>query len=197
MNSKLHYLIIALSLFVADQATKIWATLSLKPIATIEVIPGLFRFSYATNRGVAFSLFADSEMNVRWILSAISVAAALFVFNYLMRTPLDQRRLCLSLALLLSGIIGNLADRIRLGEVVDFIELHWRDQYAWPTFNLADSAICIGAIMLAIEMIQDVNAEVSASSTPGSLTPTTATDDSENREETQSGPSRRSLEESL
>jgi signal peptidase II len=182
MNSKLAYLLIALSLFAADQASKLWATASLKPVAVIDVIPGLFRFSYATNRGVAFSLFADSEMNVRWILATISVAAALFVLNYLMRTPLGQRRLCLSLTLLLAGIVGNLADRVRLGEVVDFIELHWWDQYAWPTFNIADSAICIGAVMLAIEMIQDVSTETSPTSSSDPV-PQAVTTEDENLDE--------------
>jgi signal peptidase II len=146
-------------LLVADQASKLWATWKLKPVMTMEIISGYFRFSYATNRGVAFSLLADSEMNVRWLLAAISAAAALFVLSYLKQTLPGQRRLNLSLALLLAGIVGNLIDRVRLGEVVDFIELHWREQYAWPTFNIADSAICIGAVLLALEMMREAKAE--------------------------------------
>lgn len=168
MRTKSVYLLGAAIVLVADQLTKAWATASLKPVAYIEVIPEFFRLSYATNRGVAFSLFADSQFDIRWILSAISFVAALFVFGYFRRAPADKPWLNVSLALLMAGIVGNLIDRVRLGEVVDFIELHWRDLYSWPTFNIADSAICIGAILLALEMLREEKAARagSAISTP-------------------------------
>ncbi|MDX2031203.1 MAG: signal peptidase II [Blastocatellia bacterium] len=165
MRAKLPYLILALFLVVADQATKAWATLKLRPVMTIEVLPGYFRFSYATNRGVAFSMFAESSLNVRWIFAVISIFAAVFVLNYLWRTAAWQRRANLALGLLLAGIVGNMIDRIRLGEVVDFIEVHWRDQYVWPTFNVADSAICVGAVLLAIEMIWEARANPAPAAT--------------------------------
>ncbi len=155
MKSKLPYFIITATVLAADQLTKAWATASLKPVIFIEVIPGFFRLSYATNRGVAFSLLADSQFDLRWALAAISLAAALFVISYFRRAPANLTRLNISLALLLAGIVGNLIDRVRLGEVVDFIELHWRDLYSWPTFNLADSAICVGAVLLALEMLRE------------------------------------------
>lgn len=155
MKSKLIYWVVAALLIVADQATKAWATARLKPVALIEVIPNYFRFSYALNRGVAFSLFADSSFEIKWVLAAISTFAAVMVAMYLVRTPVTLRQMCWSLALVLAGIIGNLIDRVRLGEVVDFIELHWHDQYAWPTFNIADSAICIGAVLLALELFKE------------------------------------------
>ncbi len=148
----------------ADQLTKVWATASLKPVVFIDVIPGFFRLSYATNRGVAFSIFADSQFDIRWILSAISLIAALFVLGYFKRAPADKPWLNLSLALLMAGIVGNMIDRVRLGEVVDFIELHWRDIYSWPTFNIADSAICVGAVLLALEMLREEKAARSQAS---------------------------------
>lgn len=167
MRTKLSYLFITVIVLAADQLTKAWATASLKPnVFPIEVIPGLFRFSYATNRGVAFSLFADSQLEIRWILSAVSLIAALFVIIYFRRAPIDRPWLNLSLSLLLAGIIGNMVDRVRLGEVVDFIELHWRDLYSWPTFNIADSAICVGAVLLAMEMLREEKAARLASSAP-------------------------------
>jgi signal peptidase II len=168
MKTKSAYLIGALIVLVADQLTKAWATASLKPVVYVEVIPGLFRLSYATNRGVAFSLFADSQFDIRWILSAVSLIAALFVLSYFRRAPADKTRLNVSLALLMAGIIGNMIDRVRLGEVVDFIELHWRDLYSWPTFNIADSAICVGAALLALEMLREEKSarERSTISTP-------------------------------
>jgi signal peptidase II len=158
MKRKLSYVIISVIVLAADQLTKVWATASLKPVIFIEVIPGFFRLSYATNRGVAFSLLADSQFDLRWALAAISLAAALFVVSYFRRSPANLTRLNVALALLLAGIVGNLIDRVRLGEVVDFIELHWRDLYSWPTFNLADSAICVGAVLLALEMLREERA---------------------------------------
>jgi len=153
MKSKLPYFMLATVLLVADQLTKAWAVAKLKPVVLLDVIPGYFRLVYATNRGVAFSLFADGEFDARWVFASISVLAALFVCGYLVRTAPTKLRLNTALALLLSGIVGNLVDRVRLGEVVDFLGFHIHDKYSWPIFNLADSAICIGAGLLALEMI--------------------------------------------
>lgn len=158
MLLKSRYLIITIVILAIDQLSKYWAVISLKPVIMIEVIPGFFRFTYATNRGVAFSLFADSEMNVRVIFAVISIIAALIVLLYLAWTPAEKVLSSTALALLLAGIVGNLIDRVRLGEVIDFIDVHLADKYTWPTFNIADSAICIGAILLAIEMICDERA---------------------------------------
>jgi signal peptidase II len=173
MRNKQSYFIIVILVLVADQVSKLWATLKLQPVGSIEVIEGFFRLTYALNRGVAFSLFADSEFEVRWIFSLISTVAAVAVLGYLLRTAAGQRRLNLSLALLLSGITGNLIDRVRLGEVVDFLDFHWLDRFVWPTFNVADAAICVGAALLALEMMKEERiAEAraqTASPQPGSV----------------------------
>jgi signal peptidase II len=153
MKTKLPYFMLTAVLLAADQLTKAWAVAKLKPVSLMEIIPGYFHLVYATNRGVAFSLFADGEFDARWIFASISVVAALFVFSYLIRTTPAKLRLNTSLALLLAGIVGNLIDRVRLGEVVDFLGFHIHDKYSWPIFNLADSAICIGAALLALEML--------------------------------------------
>ena len=145
-------------MLAADQLTKYWVSISLKPVVLIEVIPGFFRLTYATNRGVAFSMFAESEMNVRLIFATISTIAALFVLIYLLRTPAQKLRMNLSLSLLLAGIIGNLIDRVRLGEVIDFLDFHLGESYTWPTFNIADAVICVGAALLALEMLRDERA---------------------------------------
>ena len=147
------YLLTTLLLLIADQATKYWATVVLKPVFMIEVIPGFFRLTYATNRGVAFSLFADSEMEIRYILAGVSLLAAVMVSAYQWRTPVRKVGLNMAFSLMLAGIFGNLIDRIRLGEVVDFIDLHWAEVYTWPTFNVADAAICVGAGLLALQLI--------------------------------------------
>lgn len=155
MQSKLGYLILTIVVLIADQWTKYWAMTSLRLATSIEVIPGFFRFTYATNRGVAFSMFAESELNVRLIFATISTIAALSVGIYLLRTAASRVRMSVALSLLLAGIIGNLIDRVRLGEVVDFLDFHLADKYTWPTFNVADAVICAGAVLLALEMLRE------------------------------------------
>jgi len=98
-------------------------------------------------------MFADGEFDARWVFAGISFVATSFVSIYLVRTSPGKLRLSLALSLLLAGIVGNLIDRVRLGEVVDFLGFHWRDQYSFPIFNLADTAICIGAGLLALDML--------------------------------------------
>lgn len=155
MKSKSYYFVISLVLLGVDQITKALATHWLKPIESYEVIPDFFRLAYARNRGVAFSMFADANFEVKWVLAAVSTCAAGAVVYYLGRAALHSRRLNLALSLLLAGIVGNLIDRVRLGEVVDFLEFHWRNQYTWPTFNIADAVICIGAGLLALELMRE------------------------------------------
>lgn len=157
---KVSYLLLSAALLGADQLTKAWATMSLKPVGSIEVIPGFFRLTYAVNRGVAFSLLADSETDIRWILAAISMVAAVFVVAHIVKTATARARMNTALALLLSGIVGNLIDRVRLGQVVDFLDFHWAERLTWPTFNLADAAICCGAALLALELLREERAAV-------------------------------------
>ena len=154
MKQKFSYFFVAIVILILDQASKAWATAKLQFVDTIEVIPNFFRFTYARNRGVAFSLFADSKFEMKWILAGISTLAAIGVGIYLWRT-VNNRRLSFALSLLLSGIVGNLIDRVRLGEVVDFIDWHWYEKYTFPTFNIADSAICVGAALLALDMLRE------------------------------------------
>ncbi|MBS1807299.1 MAG: signal peptidase II [Acidobacteria bacterium] len=155
MNNKLTYFIIAIVVLILDQASKAWASAKLQYIDTMEIIPDFFRFTYARNRGVAFSLFADSQFETKWILASISAIAAIGVSYYLIRSAANSRRMNLALSFLLAGIVGNLIDRVRLGEVVDFIDFHWYEKYTWPTFNIADASICVGAFLLALEMIRE------------------------------------------
>ena len=155
MNTKLPYFIIAIVVLIADQVTKAWATAKLQSLDTMEIIPNFFRFTYARNRGVAFSLFANSQFETKWILAGISTVAAIGVGIYLWRSSALEKRLNYALSFLFAGIVGNLIDRVRLGEVVDFIDFHWYEKYMWPTFNIADAAICVGAALLALEMMRE------------------------------------------
>jgi signal peptidase II len=153
---KLWYLLIATLVMLFDQFTKYWVSLKLREGDEIDIIRGFFKFSYTENPGIAFGMLNNG--NVKWLLVAISVAAIMVVAYYMRRTPISNTLLLWSLALLAAGICGNLIDRVRLGRVIDFILLYYRD-YQWPVFNIADTAITIGAALMAIELFLAPQAE--------------------------------------
>ncbi len=134
-----------------DQVTKAWATRHLRFGDDRHPIPGFLNFAYAENRGVAFSLLDDHGDSGRWGLSIVAFVAAALVVYFIWRTPRSDDRILGSLALLLAGIVGNVTDRLRLGFVIDWIDVQF-GQWHYPTFNVADSAICIGAALLIIDM---------------------------------------------
>ena len=146
--SRLKYLIVTALVLACDQLTKLWAARTLKE-RDIEVIPDFLSFSYTENRGIAFGMLGDGD--VRWLLVAISAAATAIVIYYMMKTPPRNRLLLWSLALLAAGICGNLVDRVRMGSVIDFI-LFYYQTYHWPVFNIADTAITIGAVLMALDL---------------------------------------------
>jgi signal peptidase II len=148
---KLGYLAATGAVFMIDQTTKSWAQARLRLKDDIAVIPGLLNFAYAENTGVAFSMFDDHGDTGRWALSAVAFFAATLVLYFLWKTPRSDDRVLGSLALLLAGIIGNVTDRLRLGYVVDFIDFHIGGWH-YPTFNVADMAIVIGAALLILDM---------------------------------------------
>jgi len=153
---KFWYLIIATLVMLFDQITKYWVAVKLSDGDEIDIIPGFFKFSYTENPGIAFGMLNNG--NVKWLLVAISVAAIMVVIYYMRRTPASNTLLLWSLSLLAAGISGNLIDRVRLGRVIDFILLYYRD-YQWPVFNVADTAITIGAALMAIELFLAPQAE--------------------------------------
>lgn len=153
---KLWYLLIATLVLLFDQFTKYWVSVKLREGDEIDIIRGFFKFSYTENPGIAFGMLNNG--NVKWLLVAISVAAVMVVVYYMRRTPTSNTLLLWSLALLAAGICGNLIDRVRLGRVIDFILLYYRD-YQWPVFNVADTAITIGAALMAIELFLAPQAE--------------------------------------
>ena len=115
------------------------------------MISGFLNFAYAENPGVAFSMLDDHGDTGRWGLSLVAFVAASLVLYFFWRTPRSDDRILGSLALLLAGIVGNVTDRIRLGFVVDFIDVQFGGWH-YPTFNVADASICIGAGLLMIDM---------------------------------------------
>jgi signal peptidase II len=156
---RLKYLIITALVLACDQLTKLWAAATLKDDRDIEVIPGFFSFSYTENTGIAFGMLSDG--NVRWLLVAVSAVATAIVIYYMMKTPAGNRLLLWSLALLAAGICGNLVDRVRMGSVIDFILFYYRTHH-WPVFNVADTAITIGAVLMALDLFLSPQPEKSA-----------------------------------
>lgn len=148
---KLAYLAIAGGVFLIDQATKAWAVRRLRFGDDMPVISGFLNFAYAQNTGVAFSMLDNQGDAGRWGLSIVAMIAATLVVYFFWRTPRSDDRILGALALLLAGIVGNVVDRIRLGFVVDFIDVQF-GSWHYPTFNVADMAIVIGAVLLIIDM---------------------------------------------
>ncbi len=149
---KLAYLAIAGGVFMIDQTTKAWAVRRLRFDDEIPVISGFLNFAYAQNTGIAFSMLDDHGASGRWGLSIVALIAAALVLYFFWRTPRSDDRILGALALLLAGIAGNVADRLRLGFVVDFIDVQF-GSWHYPTFNVADIAIVTGAGLMILDMI--------------------------------------------
>jgi signal peptidase II len=148
---RLLYLGAALGIYLVDQSSKAWAIRRLR-FRDVTVISGFFDFAYAENPGIAFGQLQEGGAFGRWFFVVLAGAAAVAVLVYFFRTPRNDDRMLGACALLLAGIVGNLTDRVRLGFVIDFIQLH-AGQYHWPTFNVADASISIGALLLAYDLI--------------------------------------------
>ena len=148
---KLAYLAIAGGVFMIDQTTKAWATRTLRFEGDRSVIAGFLNFAYAKNTGVAFSMLDEGGDAGRWGLSIVAFVAATLVLYFFWRTPRTDDRILGALALLLAGIVGNVTDRMRLGFVVDFVDVQF-GSWHYPTFNVADAAICIGAGLLILDL---------------------------------------------
>jgi signal peptidase II len=148
---RVSYLFAALGIFLMDQASKAWAVRRLR-FEDRPIIRGMLDFVYAENRGIAFGQLQEGGAFGRWFFVVLAAAAAMAILFYFFRTPRNDDRILGACALLLAGILGNLTDRVRLGFVIDFIQLH-AGQYHWPTFNVADASISIGALLLAYDLI--------------------------------------------
>ena len=155
---KLGYLLAAGAVFMIDQTTKAWAVRRLRFGGDMEIVPDFLNFAYAQNTGVAFSMLDDYGDAGRWGLSVVAFIAATLVLYFFWKTPRSDDRILGALALLLAGIAGNVVDRARLGFVVDFIDVQF-GSWHYPTFNVADMAICMGAGLLILDMFLSKKAE--------------------------------------
>lgn len=148
---RLGYLVASLGIYLVDQASKAWAVRRLR-FEDVTVLRGVVDFVYAENRGIAFGQLQEGGQFGRWFFVVLAAAAAIAVLIYFFRMPRNDDRILGACALLLAGILGNLTDRVRLGFVIDFILVH-AGQYHWPTFNVADASISIGAVLLAYDLV--------------------------------------------
>ena len=146
------YLIAAFGIYLVDQSSKAWAVRSLRFGEGKQLISGILDLVYTENPGIAFGQLQEGGSFGRWFFVVLATAAAIAVLYYFMRTPRNDDRVLGACALLLAGILGNLTDRVRLGYVIDFIVLH-AGNYHWPTFNVADASITLGAILLALDLV--------------------------------------------
>jgi signal peptidase II len=152
-TARISYLLIALVVVLLDRWTKHLVAQRISLYSHIQVIPGFFQLTHTENTGAAFSLFADS--NAHWkaaMLIAFSVIALMVVSVLLWKNHHAHVATGIGLSLIMGGALGNLWDRLTRGRVVDFLLLYVK-RYQWPVFNLADSAIVIGAGLLVLEIL--------------------------------------------
>ncbi len=152
MKARLHYLILTLGVYLADQVTKRLAE-ALREHPSLPIIPDFFHLTYVENAGIAWGLFADAGDGGRLVLSIISLVAATGIAIYALRTPVNEKLTHWGLALVLGGVLGNLTDRLFRGAVVDFLDFTLGG-YKWPTFNIADTVISIGAFILITDALR-------------------------------------------
>jgi len=151
---RLGWLVLSLLVLVIDQVSKAHFEGTLEMFQQVVVIPDYFSWTLAYNTGAAFSFLADSGGWQRWLFALIAVVVSAVLVVWLKRLGRNDTWLAIALALVLGGALGNLYDRIALGHVIDFILVHWQNRWYFPAFNFADSAICVGAIMLALDMFK-------------------------------------------
>ena len=151
---RLSWLWLTLLVLVIDQASKVYFDSALQMYQQVVIIPDYFSWTLAYNTGAAFSFLADSAGWQRWLFALIAVVVSAVLVVWLKRLGRNDTWLAIALALILGGALGNLYDRIVYGHVVDFILVHWQNRWYFPAFNFADSAICVGAVMLALDMFK-------------------------------------------
>lgn len=149
MSSKIPYLLLAAAALVLDQISKIWTLANFRYQERANIIPNFFDWTLVFNPGAAFSFLADQGGWQKYFFLAL----ALFISAYLWRGIVKNdfsRRGKIGAAMIIGGAVGNAVDRVAYGHVVDFLLFYWQDWY-YPAFNIADSFICVGAVLLVLD----------------------------------------------
>ncbi len=148
-------LVMAISsiVLILDQVTKAWVHGQMALHQSVEIVPHFFNLTYLRNTGAAFGFLAGGPTALRVgffiLISAVAIGCIVYLLKNLRS---DQTPWSAALASILGGAVGNLIDRLRMGEVIDFLDFHWYSWH-WPAFNVADSAITVGVILLAYQLI--------------------------------------------
>jgi signal peptidase II len=153
LRKNILFLSITSLVVLLDQLSKIWIVGSLRLHEGFPLIDGFFNIVHVRNPGAAFGFLAGAPPLFRSVFFiAVTVAAILLILRYLRVSRIEEPFLVWALALILSGAVGNLIDRVRFGEVVDFLDVYV-GTYHWPAFNVADSAISVGAVILMMVLL--------------------------------------------
>lgn len=150
--ANLRWLLLSAGVIAADQITKYLASTYLLLHDPVAILPG-FNLTLVHNTGVAFSFLAHGGDWTRWFLVILAVVVSLVIVVWLTRLPAAQTLAAVALALILGGAVGNVWDRIQYGYVVDFVDVYY-GVWHWPAFNVADSAIMIGAALLIVDTLR-------------------------------------------
>ena len=164
------YLWIAGAIVALDQVAKALVDRYMDLHESHTIVEGLARLTYVQNRGAAFGILSDADLPYQSVLfSLISIIALGAIGVYAWKLPIASRLPQAALALIMGGAVGNLLDRIRLGYVIDYVDVYW-GRHHWPAFNVADSAISVGVALLVLDIIRNPQSE-----TPeADMAPTTA-----------------------
>jgi len=145
----LKWLGLSLLIIVLDQASKLWVVANFDLYESIALLPGV-NFTYVHNTGAAFSFLSSAGGWQRWFFVGIALVATVVLLVWLWKLKTSERWMAATLSLILGGAIGNLYDRIVYAYVIDFIDVYYESHH-WPVFNIADSAISIGVVMMLID----------------------------------------------
>lgn len=154
MNKKYFPLVAYTPLIVLiDQLVKTYVDNEMRLYQSIELLENFFHITYIRNKGAAFGMLSGADESIRIpFFLIVSIIAIALIFYTLYSYHEESKLFPLSLAMILGGAIGNMIDRLRFGEVIDFLDVHWYDHH-WPAFNVADAAICVGVALLIINML--------------------------------------------
>ncbi|MFQ6108582.1 MAG: signal peptidase II [Candidatus Aminicenantales bacterium] len=153
MKNRLPYFFFIFLMLMLDQASKIWISRNLPLFGQRSIIPGFFNLTHIHNRGAIFGFLSRSASPmVHYFLMSASFIALFLVLFYFFKTSAHEKFLKLSLALIMAGAMGNLIDRIFRGYVIDFLDFHFH-RWHWPSFNVADASVSVGALCLIVLLI--------------------------------------------
>ena len=148
---KWYWFVLSILIVVLDQASKYWAGASLSPYRPLAIFP-MLNFTLAYNTGAAFSFLNGAGDWHRWFFAGFSLLMSTVLIVWLYRTPSQDRLVSAGISLILGGAVGNLIDRAFYGYVVDFIDVYYQHHH-FATFNIADSAICVGAAFFILDVL--------------------------------------------